>query len=68
MRKVQPVSSLVQVSSHAAILANRESPYWTRHQFNPVITAIGETFTRNGIPISARPIIVGGDARLSFAA
>ena len=63
MRKVQPVSSLVQVSSHAAILADRECPYWAKHQLKPVITAIGEAFTRNGIAIFPRLIIVGGDAR-----
>lgn len=38
-----------------------------KYQLKPVITAIGETVTRNGIAIFLRLIIAGGDVRLSFA-
>lgn len=67
MRKVQPASLSVQVLRRAVprvgyLLRNR-----TKHQLKPVITAIGETFTRNGIAIFPRLIIVGGDVCLSFA-
>lgn len=67
MRKVQPASLSVHALRHAVprvgyLLQNR-----TKYQLNHVITAIGEVFTRNGIAIFPRLIIVGGDVRLSFA-
>ena len=67
MRKVQPVSLSVDALRRAVprvgyLLRNR-----TKYQLNHVITAISEVFTRNGIAIFPRSIIVGGDVRLSFA-
>lgn len=67
MRKVQPASLSVDALRRAVphvgyLLRNR-----TKYQLKPVITAIGEAFTRNGIAIFPRLIIVGGDVRLSFA-
>ena len=63
MRKVQPASLSVDALHRAAPRVGYLLRNQAKHQFKPVITAIGETFTRNGIAIFPRLIIVGGDVR-----
>ena len=63
MRKVQPASLSVQALHRAAPRVGSRQQNKTKHQLKRVITAIGEAFTRNGIAIFPRLIIVDGDAR-----